>query len=99
FFRAAHARWEGLSGLTGGIAGSVFAILAFIGFEAAAPLAEEAKNPTRTIRVAVVASALLIGLFYVLTTYAATVFFGPERFAEFPGFGDGNPWQQLGRDV
>jgi amino acid transporter len=98
-FTTEHATVEGFPGFNGVIAGSVFAILAFIGFEAAAPLAEEAKNPTRTIRVAVVASALLIGLFYVLTTYAATVFFGPDRFAEFPGFGDGNPWQQLGRDV
>jgi len=98
-FTTEHATVDGFTGFNGVIAGSVFAILAFIGFEAAAPLAEEAKNPTRTIRVAVVASALLIGLFYVLTTYAATVFFGPERFAEFPGFGDGNPWQQLGRDV
>ena len=98
-FGLEHATVEGFSGINGVVAGSVFAILAFIGFEAAAPLAEEARNPTRTVRVAVIASAVLIGLFYVLTTYAATVFFGPERFAEFPAFGDGNPWQQLGRDV
>ncbi len=98
-FGLEHATAEGFSGMNGVVAGSVFAILAFIGFEAAAPLAEEAKNPTRTVGVAVIASAGLIGGFYVLTTYAATVFFGPERFAEFPTFGDGNPWQQLGRDV
>jgi amino acid transporter len=35
----------------------------------------------------------------VLTTYAATVFFGPDKFAEFPAYGDGNPWQQVARDV
>lgn len=86
-------------GWSGVIAGSVFTILAFIGFEAAAPLAEEARKPRRTVQVAVVASAALIGLFYLLTTYAAAVFFGPGRFTEFTAFGEGNPWQQLARDV
>jgi amino acid transporter len=98
-FGTSHATVEGFSGFNGIVAGSVFAILAFIGFEAAAPLAEETRNPGRTVRVAVVASAVLIGAFYVLTTYAATVFFGPDKFAEFPAYGDGNPWQQVARDV
>ena len=31
------------------IAGSVFTILAFIGFEEAAPIAEEAHEPRRTV--------------------------------------------------
>src|SRR3954468_16830872 len=42
--------------------GMVFAILAFIGFEAAAPMGEEARDPRRTIPRAVVGSAVLIGL-------------------------------------
>src|SRR3954454_7060829 len=46
--------------------GMVFAILAFIGFEAAAPLGEEARDPRRNIPRAVVGSALMIGFFYVL---------------------------------
>jgi len=96
-FGTGFATVEGFGGLSGVIAGSVYTILAFIGFEAAAPLAEEAKDPRRTVRLAVVYSCLLIGLFYVLTTYAATVFFGPEKFAEFPASGDGNPWDALAR--
>ena len=36
-------------------------------------------------------------MFYVLTTYATTVAFGPDRFAEFPASGDGNPWDALAR--
>jgi amino acid transporter len=36
-------------------------------------------------------------VFYILTTYAATVAFGPDRFAEFPTAGDGNPWDFLAR--
>jgi amino acid transporter len=98
-FWTGQANSPDFGGWSGVIAGSVFTILAFIGFEAAAPLAEEARNPRRTVQVAVVASAALIGLFYLLTTYAAAVFFGPARFTEFAGFGAGNPWQQLGRDI
>src|SRR5262249_11178400 len=50
--------------------GMVFAILAFIGFEASAPLGEEAKNPRRTIPFAVIGSCLIIGAFYVFMSYA-----------------------------
>jgi amino acid transporter len=86
-------------GMSGVIAGSVYTILAFIGFEAAAPLAEEAINPRDTIKKAVVYSAVGIGLFYVLTTYAASVFFGPGNMTGFQAFGDGNPWEAMARDV
>jgi amino acid transporter len=88
--------YHGVSGIT---AGSIYTILAFIGFEAAVPLAEEARNPRRTIQLAVVASCLFIGLFYVLTTYAGDVFFGPARYVSFGALGGGSPWIQLGRDV
>ena len=96
-FGTKYANVEGFVGLSGVIAGSVYTILAFIGFEAAAPLAEEARDPRRTIRLAVLYSCIGIGLFYVLTTYAATVAFGPDRFAEFPASGDNNPWDALAR--
>lgn len=96
-FGTEHATVENFTGIKGVIAGSVYAILAFIGFEAAAPLAEEARDPRRTISRAVVLSCVIIGLFYVLTTYAATAFFGPEGFVGFPGSGDGNPWDALAR--
>lgn len=96
-FGTEFATVEGFTGIKGVIAGSVYAILAFIGFEAAAPLAEEARDPRRTIGRAVVLSCVAIGLFYVLTTYAATAFFGPEGFVGFPASGDGNPWDALAR--
>jgi amino acid transporter len=96
-FGTGFANVEGFTGMSGVIAGSVYTILAFIGFEAAAPLAEEAKDPRRTIRLAVIYSCLAIGVFYILTTYAAAVSFGPDRFAEFPKAGDGNPWDFLAR--
>src|SRR5450755_4631145 len=41
------------TGISGVIGGSVFVLLAFGGFEGAAPLAEETRNPRRTIQRAV----------------------------------------------
>ena len=51
----ADGSWNGV------FRGMVFAILAFIGFEAAAPLGEEAKHPRRTVPLAVIGSAIAIG--------------------------------------
>jgi amino acid transporter len=73
----------GFHGIGGVIAGSVFTILAFGGFEGAAPLAEEARNPRRTIQRAVLLSTVLIGALYVFTTYAIDVAFGPTQFHNF----------------
>src|ERR1700691_1952532 len=98
-FTLHYATIKGYKGFSGIAAGSIYTILAFIGFEASAPLAEEARNPRRTIQIAVVASCLVIGLFYVLTTYAGDVFFGPAKYVSFGGLGGGSPWIQLARDV
>ena len=98
-FTLRYATIKGYKGFGGIAAGSIYTILAFIGFEASAPLAEEARNPRRTIQVAVVASCLVIGLFYVLTTYAGDVFFGPAKYVSFGLLGGGSPWIQLSRDV
>jgi amino acid transporter len=77
----------------------IFCLLAFIGFEAAAPLGEETREPRRTIPRAVIWSAILVGLFYVFNYYAATVFFGPDRMAEFYTFNDGDPWGFMAEEV
>jgi amino acid transporter len=98
-FTLHFATVKGYGGFSGIAAGSVYTVLAFIGFEASAPLAEEARNPRRTIQVAVVTSCLVIGLFYVLTTYAGDVFFGPHRYVAFGALGGGSPWIALARDV
>jgi amino acid transporter len=73
----------------------VFAILAFIGFEASAPLGEEAKNPLRSIPRAVVGSAFVIGLFYLLCSYAWVFGAGFNGFvAQATG---ADPWRNLGK--
>jgi amino acid transporter len=93
-FTTDFANIQGQEGIGGVFAASVYTILAFIGFEAAAPLAEEAKDPQRTVPRAVVLSCVVVGTYYVLTTYGATVFFGPERMGEF-----GTGWVDLARTV
>lgn len=89
---------KGYLGISGVIAGSVYSVLAFGGFEGAAPLAEEARDPRRTIPRAVLLATLSIGLLYVFTTYAVDVSFGPARFG---GFGSSGPasWEGMARSL
>ncbi len=77
--------------------GMVFAILAFIGFEASAPLGEEAKNPRRTIPLAIVGSCLAIGLFYILMSYAWV--FGEGGIGSFAAKAgaSADPWREMGK--
>jgi amino acid transporter len=85
-------------GISAVIAGSVFTILAFGGFEGAAPLAEEARDPRRTIRRAVLLATLSIGVLYIFTTYAVDVAFGPDNFATFSSSG-ASSWEGLARKL
>jgi amino acid transporter len=89
----------GADGIRPAFQGMIFCLLAFIGFEAAAPLGEETREPRRTIPRAVVWSAILVGLFYVFNYYAATVYFGPDRMAEFYTFNGGDPWGFMAEEV
>jgi amino acid transporter len=90
----------GSDGLKPALQGMVFCLLAFVGFEAAAPLAEETRDPKRTIRQAVILSAILIGIFYVFCYYAATVFFGPDKMQkDFLGFNNADPWGGMAEQV
>ena len=73
--------------------GMVFTILAFIGFEAAAPLGEEARRPRWTIPRAVVGACLSIGLFYVICSYAWVV--GTEGNFTEATLAEANPWRHL----
>ncbi len=55
------------------------AVLAFGGFEAAAPLAEETRNPRRNVPLAVVGAVLVSGIIYVIGSYALVTAFGVGR--------------------
>jgi amino acid transporter len=92
-FNPSHAQTS--SEFTGIFKGMVFAVLAFIGFEASAPLGEEARHPRWTIPRAVVLSTLIIGLFYVLMAYAWVFGAGFGNFIKQAGGAD--PWRDLGK--
>jgi amino acid transporter len=98
-FTTKYANAEGFTGWSGVIAGSVFCLLAFSGFEAAAPLAEETENPKKNIPKAVMIATLSIGALYIMTTYAAAITFGPENFKDFAGYNNGVPWDGLAKGV
>ncbi len=51
----------------------LFAFLSFIGFEAAANYAEETRNPKRTVPLALYISVILVGVFFVLTSWAGII--------------------------
>jgi amino acid transporter len=89
----------GENGVLPAFQGMIFCLLAFIGFEAAAPLGEETAEPRRTIPQAVIWSAVLVGVFYVFNMYAATVFFGPDRMGDFLAANDGDPWGGMATEV
>ena len=76
--------------------GMVFAILAFIGFEAAAPMGEEARNPRWAVPRAVVLSAFGIGLFYAICSYAWVIGTGFDGFTS-KTLAQADPWRHLGK--
>ena len=56
-----------------------FVFQSFIGFEAAALYGEEARNPRRSVPLAIYSSVLLIGVFYCLTAWIAVGAVGAGR--------------------
>ena len=73
--------------------GMVFAFAALSGFEAAAPLAEETQHPRRIVPKAVLLSAAVIGLFYVIAMYTSVVAWGQHSLGGFSASPD--PWRQM----
>ena len=79
----------------GGIlAGMVFSILALSGFEAPAPLAQEARLPGKSVGRAIMISLGSIGIFYILTSYASAIGWGTGDMAAFAS--NPNPYYVLG---
>src|SRR3989475_559809 len=69
---------------TGGLfLGIVFAIFAFTGFEAVAPMAEESTNPRRNLPIAIVVSLVFVRAFYLFITiaiaYVGGFWLGPDQ--------------------
>jgi len=86
---------SGLGGLTGIFQGLVFAFLAFVGFETAAPLGEETHNPKRNIPRAVIYSAIAIGLLYTVASFAGVNGWGIPGIQGYAA--SAAPWADLGK--
>jgi amino acid transporter len=63
------------------ISGIILGVLSFIGFETAASLGSEARNPKRSIPRAVYGSMILVGIFYLVMVYAETMGYGMNNIA------------------
>jgi len=65
-----------LQGSGGLLTAVVYTIFAFVGFESATTLGDEAREPRRTIPRAVMLTTLVVGIFYVVVSYAVTIGYG-----------------------
>lgn len=103
------ASWaHGRGGISGVLVGTVIAFLFFNGFESAAVLGEESRNPRRTIPRAMLLAVVLIGIFFVFVSYAGLAGYGfnsigtPQDPNTFLGSQPGNypsPWFTLGTNA
>ena len=59
--------------------GAVFGILAFVGFEGAATMGEEAREPRRTIPKAIFGTVLIGGTFYVFAAAVEVMGYGADK--------------------
>jgi amino acid transporter len=77
--------WLSFSNAHGLFLGVVFAIFAITGWDAAAPLAEESRDPKRTVPRAVMGSILIMGVFLVLVSWGQTSGWGTNKLTAFAG--------------
>jgi amino acid transporter len=84
-------RWVGV------LRAVIYAVPTFAGFETAAVLAEESREPRRFIPRAVVLATFACGVFFVAGAYAGVVAWGPAKIAGYAA--SPNAWQALAHNV
>jgi amino acid transporter len=80
-------------GFSGLVDGAIFAALSFVGFEAAASLGEEVKEPRKRIPKAIIGSILLVGGIYVFCIWAESIGLGQNATNALTGAD--TPWNEL----
>ncbi|WAH36811.1 amino acid permease [Alicyclobacillus dauci] len=75
----------------------LWAILMFVGFESAATLGEETKDPTKNIPKALFYAVIGIGIFFLIGAFTAVVGYGPSHISSVvASIAKGNnPWDVL----
>jgi amino acid transporter len=96
-FNPASSLQSGLGGWQGVLFGTLFAFLAFSGFESSATLGEESHNPRRIVPLAILLATVIIGVFYVFCAYAGVVGWGFAKITTYPS--DPNPWGTMASRV
>lgn len=79
------------------LAGMVFSILALSGFESPAPMAQEARLPSKSIGRAIMLSLVVVGGFYIFMAYASAIGWGTGDMAAFAA--NANPFYVLARSM
>ena len=96
------AQWaNGRGGVNGVLVGAVIGVLSFTGFESAALLAEESRNPRKIIQPALMIAVVLMGVFFVMASYAGLAGYGFDHIGSVTDphsyLGDSpTPWFTLG---
>lgn len=80
-FTFSHTVSGGFHGVFYGI---ILGVTSYIGFETAADFGEETANPRRAVPIAVTAAVIFAIIFYVFTTYAASIGFGVTALQHNP---------------
>jgi amino acid transporter len=62
--------------------GVVFSIFAFSGWESTGPLAEESKNPRRNVPIGLVASVIILMIYFIFVTWGYLVGFGVDQVSK-----------------
>ncbi|HEY4385346.1 MAG TPA: APC family permease, partial [Ktedonobacteraceae bacterium] len=96
-FTPNFSQQPGLGGWQGILFGMIFTVLAFAGFESAAPLAEESRNPRKTVSRAILLATICIGAFYILCSYAGVVGWGVTKIGNYGQNSD--PWGTMASRV
>jgi amino acid transporter len=81
------------NGFQGIVTGAVFAALSYVGFEGAAVLGEEAREPRRTVPRAIIWSVLGVGILYSFCIWAEVVGLGVNQANTLDG--TATPWNDL----
>jgi amino acid transporter len=82
-----------LKGFSGIGIGLLWGILNFVGFESAATLGEETRDPRRNIPIALFTAVIVIGLYFVLATWVVAIGFGKSHTGALVA--DTTPWSTL----
>lgn len=92
FYQPEHLNWSFIATATS------IAALSFLGFDAISTLAEEVRNPEKTVGTATVVTLLLLGSIFILQTYVAALAYPDyQSLDQQLGFFDiarhvGGPW-------